>query len=60
MGSLLKNLAIVALVTVAIWFVARLLGYHLSLLPSLLISVALTLVLNAGSLFRRRRERVLD
>lgn len=60
MGSLLKNLAIVALVTVGIWFVAGLLGWHLSLLPSLLISVALTLVLNAGALFRRRRERVLD
>ena len=59
MPIVLKTLGIVALATIGIWLVARLLGFHLALVPSLLISLGLTLLLNIGPIFRsfRRRDR---
>lgn len=54
--SLLKSLVTVVLFMVAVWFVARLFGFHLSLLGSIALSVVLTLALNVPRLMSSRRK----
>ena len=50
------SVAIVAAAVVVLWLVGQAAGFHVSLWSSLLISVALTLLLNLGlRAFRRRR-----
>ncbi|MEQ9320862.1 MAG: hypothetical protein RIF41_17000 [Polyangiaceae bacterium] len=55
MTQLLKSVFLIALITVAIWFGASLFGFSLALVPSLLISIALTVLINLPALSRRRR-----
>lgn len=55
MGILAKTIGIVIVATLGLWLVARMFGYELALLPSLVISIALTALLNLGAITRSLR-----
>lgn len=55
MTQLLRSVLVIALITIAIWFGAALLGFELALVPSLLVSIGLTVLINLPALFRRHR-----
>jgi len=55
--TLLRPIAIVALFTVGIWLVGALFGFDIALLPSLLLSVGLTALLNMGAIRRYLSSR---
>lgn len=52
MRKVFRPIALVALFTVGIWLVGVMLGLDIALLPSLLLSVAVTALLNAGAIRR--------
>lgn len=56
MMSLSKSLVAVVLLMVVLWFVGRLLGFHISLLGSIAITVVLTLAFNVPRLLSARKK----
>jgi len=56
MAIVFKALGTVAVVTIGIWLIARLFGFELALIPSLLISLGLTALLNLGPILRSLRR----
>jgi hypothetical protein len=56
MTGFAKSILIVALFTIGIWLVAMFVGFELALMPSLLLSIVLTALLNLPSLLRRSRS----
>jgi len=48
MTPIVKTLLIIAAVTIALWAVGMMVGYQMALLPSLAISIGLTVLLNLG------------
>ena len=60
MGRILSSVVFVAAAVVVLWAIGELLGFEMSLLSSLAISIVLTLVLNLGlaAFSGRRRNRI--
>ena len=60
MGRILSSVVFVAVAVVIFWAIGELLGFEMSLMSSLAISIVLTLVLNLGlaAFGRRRHHRI--
>lgn len=59
MGRILSSIVFVAAAVIVLWAIGRMVGFEMSLMSSLAISIVLTLVLNLGlSAFGRRRNRI--
>lgn len=48
MSPFIRTLLIIAAVTIGLWALGLMVGYEMALLPSLAISIGLTILLNLG------------